>query len=111
MKNNEQSYVAINTFKKYFKLSNGDVFLAKIDVETLEGKNILADTCECVFSYNVAYEQAEITIIWNYSDAQLKRNSLAKGYNTNYHMFRLEENCLLIAGGKISVLVEFLEKR
>ena len=111
MKNNEQSYVAINTFKKHFNLSNGDIFLAKVDVETLDGKNILADTCQCVFSYSIAYEQAEISIFWNYSNEVLERRGLAIGNNTNYCGFSLEDDCLVITNGRVSILVVFLEKR
>ena len=111
MRNEHLSYVSISNFKKQSGLCNGDIFLAKIDVETAPGKCILADTCECVFSYNVSFEQAEIAILWTYADAQLQRMGLLKGYNTQYHSFNCEENILFIDSGKLSILVEFLEKR
>lgn len=106
----ESSYVAIGKFKNRFNLCDGDIFLGSVDVETTDGKYVLADTCECVFSYNTAYQQSEIAILWNYSNEQLKRKGVAKGFNTNHHNFALDDNDLIILDERIVIAINLIRK-
>ena len=106
----ESSFVAISKFKSIFNLCNGDMFLGCVDVETAGGKYVFADTCECVFSYSAAYQQSEITILWSYSDEQLKRNGVARNFNTNYCDFVLDENNLVMTNENIIITIGFIRK-
>lgn len=106
----ESSYVAIGKFKNTFSLCDGDIFLGSVDVETADGKYVLADTCECIFSYNAAYQQSEIAILWTYSNEQLKRKGVVKGFNTNYHNFALDNNSLIVSDERIVIVINFIRK-
>ena len=98
----------INKFINHFKEIRNIGVLCKINY-LKTGKGYLTDTCTCHVFYNHGYPQIEFQIDWNYEKCILRKHKLRETYNTNFHIFHLEDNILKIVDKSNIITVEVEE--
>ena len=101
-----QSIYEVNRFKSSLNLQIGKGFLTKVMFEKSDGYTI-SDTCNCYIHFDHGYQQYTIQIDWSYSDRILEKNSMHRGYNTNFQKFEYiaDSNELLIFDNNIKITI------
>ena len=104
-KQKSESVSNINKFIRKFIKNRATGIMCKVSY-CKEGRCYLADTCNCCVFYNNGYEQSEIQIDWSYEKGVLKKHGLRGTYNTNFHIFELNDNILEITDEKKIITIE-----
>lgn len=104
-----QSISNINNFIAKFKKIRTVGLLCRIDYFK-DGKIYLSHTCNCCVYFNSAFSQLELQIDWTYEKSTLKKHKLRETYNTNFHIFQIEEATLKIIDNMNILTVEILNE-
>lgn len=93
----EKSVVAINSFVSKSKLKcRGELFRAQVDVFDTCGMHLCQTKADCKISDHTGFMETQFNIMYDFGDDIMKRLDLRGYYGTNWQVFSLDEDKLVI---------------